>query len=109
MQATQSLRFSRKDSKKFFKTLNLRVNRYFKENNIQKTGDWRLYLKSIVMFSLLLTPYVLVLMLDISLWYKLPMCIVMGVGMAGVGMNVMHDGNHGSFSKYPWVSQKAPL
>ena len=29
----------------------------------------------------------------------------MGIGMAGVGMNVMHDGNHGSFSKYPWVNK----
>src|SRR5210317_1277993 len=105
MQATQSLRFSRKDSKKFFRTLNLRVNQYFKENKIQKTGNWKLYLKSLVMFSLLIAPYVLVLLLDISLWYKLPMCIVMGIGMAGVGMNVMHDGNHGSFSKYPWVNK----
>ena len=55
MQATQSLRFSRKDSKKFFRTLNLRVNQYFKENKIQKTGNWKLYLKSLVMFSLLMS------------------------------------------------------
>ena len=25
--------------------------------------------------------------------------------MAGVGMNVMHDGNHGSFSKYKWINK----
>ena len=105
MQATQRLRFSRKDSKEFFKTLNKRVNHYFKENKIEKTGNWKLYLKTFVMFSLLIAPYVLVLTLSISLWIKLLLCIVMGVGMAGVGMNVMHDGNHGSFSKYPWVNK----
>lgn len=105
MQATQSLRFSRKDSKKFFKTLNQRVNLYFKENKIRKTGNWKLYFKTVVMFSLLIAPYVLVFTLDISLWYKLPMCMLMGIGMAGVGMNVMHDGNHGSFSKHPWVNK----
>ena len=33
------------------------------------------------------------------------MCMLMGIGMAGVGMNVMHDGNHGSFSKYSWVNK----
>ena len=38
MQATQRLRFSRKDSKEFFKTLNKRVNHYFKENKIEKQG-----------------------------------------------------------------------
>ncbi len=29
----------------------------------------------------------------------------MGIGMAGVGMNVMHDGNHGSFSKNKWINK----
>ncbi len=29
----------------------------------------------------------------------------MGVGMAGVGMNVMHDGNHGSYSNKKWVNK----
>ncbi|MGA1776753.1 MAG: fatty acid desaturase family protein [Flavobacteriaceae bacterium] len=105
MQATQSLRFSRKDSKNFFKTLNQRVNQYFKENKISKTGNWKLYAKSAVMFSLLLAPYALIFILDISLWYKLPLCMLMGIGMAGVGMNVMHDGNHGSFSKHPWINK----
>ena len=33
------------------------------------------------------------------------MCIIMGIGMAGVGMNVMHDGNHGSFSKHSLVNK----
>jgi fatty acid desaturase len=28
----------------------------------------------------------------------------MGVGMAGVGMNVMHDGNHGVFDQ-GWVNK----
>jgi fatty acid desaturase len=31
-------------------------------------------------------------------WAHLLLTIVMGIGMAGVGMNVMHDGNHGSYS-----------
>ena len=105
MQSTQSLRFSRKDPKEFFKTLNQRVNQYFKENEIPKTGNLKLYLKAGFMFALLIAPYIMVLTLDISLWIKLILCVVMGVGMAGVGMNVMHDGNHGSFSKYPWINK----
>lgn len=105
MQAKQSLRFSRKDTQDFFKTLNQRVNLYFKENQIPKTGNWKLYVKTVVMFSLLIAPYVMVLTLSINLWVKLLLCIVMGIGMAGVGMNVMHDGNHGSFSKYPWINK----
>ncbi len=97
-------RFSRKESKEFFNTLNKRVNQYFRENNIAKTGNWKLYLKTVVMFMLLVTPFVLILLLDISDWYKLPLAALIGVGLAGVGMNVMHDGNHGSFSKYPGLT-----
>jgi linoleoyl-CoA desaturase len=29
----------------------------------------------------------------------------MGIGMAGVGMNVMHDGNHGSYSNKNWINK----
>ena len=36
-----AIKFSRTDSKEFFKTLNKRVNNYFKENNISKNGNWK--------------------------------------------------------------------
>ncbi|MEX0995520.1 MAG: acyl-CoA desaturase [Flavobacteriaceae bacterium] len=102
---TSSIRFSRKDPVHFFKTLNTRVNDYFKERNLKKTGNWKLHLKTIVMFALFLTPYFLILTLNIPGWAQLLLTIVMGVGMAGVGMNVMHDGNHGSYSSKKWVNK----
>lgn len=46
--------FSKTNNMKFFRTLNKRVNDYFKENNIKKTGNWKLHLKTICMFSLFL-------------------------------------------------------
>jgi len=98
------VKFSRVDSAKFFKTLNKRINDYFKENKIKKTGKWKLYLKTIVMFSIFLTPYFLILTIEMSQWMQLLLTVVIGVGMAGVGMNVMHDGNHGSFSSKKWVN-----
>ena len=99
------IRFSRKDSANFFRTLNKRVNNYFKENNIKKTGNWQLHLKAAIMFSMFLTPYFLILTLNISQWWMLLLTIVMGMGMAGVGMNIMHDGNHGSYSSKKWVNK----
>lgn len=99
-----SVKFSRVDSTKFFRTLNKRINDYFKENKLKKTGNWKLYLKTIVMFSIFLTPYFLILTIEMSQWLQLLLTVVIGVGMAGVGMNVMHDGNHGSFSSKKWVN-----
>ena len=99
------IRFNTKDSRDFMRTLNKRVNNYFKENNIKKTGNWKIHLKAIVMFSLLLAPYFLILTLDIHELWKLGFTIIMGIGMAGVGMNVMHDGNHGTYSSKSWVNK----
>ncbi len=67
----QTLSFSRTDSAKFFRTLNKRVNNYFKDNNIKRTGNWKLWIKTIVMFSIFLTPYFLILTLSIPGWAQL--------------------------------------
>ena len=99
------LRFSRKDPKKFFQTLNKRVNEHFKKIKQPKTGNWRLYLKTCIMFGLLIVPYIAVVFSDLNPWIKLILAVVMGIGVAGIGMNVMHDGNHGSFSKSEWINK----
>jgi len=101
----KQITFSRVDSAKFFRTLNKRVNSYFKDNNISRTGNWKLHLKTVVMFSIYLTPYFLLLTLDLPGWSQLLLTLVMGVGMAGVGMNVMHDANHGSYSSKKWINK----
>ena len=97
--------FAKQDNLKFFRTLNSRVNNYFKENNIQKTGNWKLHLKAIILFAVFLTPYFLILTLNMPFWAQLLLNILMGVGMAGIGMNVMHDGNHGSYSSKSWINK----
>ena len=94
----KQVQFSRIDKTKFFRTLNKRVNTYFKENNIKRTGNWKLYTKAIIMFAMFLVPFNLILTVNMPQWVQLLLTIVIGVGMAGVGMNVMHDANHESFS-----------
>lgn len=100
-----TIRFATVDKTKFFRTLNKKVNGYFKDNKIKKTGNWKLYLKTFIMFSLFLGPLILIYTLNLPIWAQ-PLCmIIVGVGMAGVGMNVMHDANHGSFSSKNWVNK----
>jgi len=101
----KTIQFSRIDKAKFFRTLNKRVNQYFKENNIKRTGNWILYLKAVVMFAVFLAPFVVILTVDMPQWLQLLLTVVIGVGMAGVGMNVMHDSNHDSFSSKRWVNK----
>ena len=101
----KTINFSRVDKAKFFKTLNKRVNTYFKENNIKRTGNWKLYTKATLMFSLFLIPFILILSVSMPQWTLLILTVLSGIGMAGVGMNVMHDSNHDSFSSKKWVNK----
>ncbi|HSQ47353.1 MAG TPA: acyl-CoA desaturase [Lutibacter sp.] len=100
-----TISFSRTDKAIFFKTLNKRVNAYFKENGLKRTGNWKLYTKAIIMFSIFLVPLVLILTISMPQWVLLLLTVVIGIGMAGVGMNVMHDSNHESFSSKKWVNK----
>src|SRR5680860_710723 len=92
-----TINFSRTDNANFFRTLNKRVNAYFKENGIKRTGNWNLYTKAIIMFGLFLAPLIVILTVSMPQWALLLLTVVIGIGMAGVGMNVMHDSNHESF------------
>ncbi len=99
------IRFNRSNTPAFFRTLNKRVNSYFKEHNLKKTGDFRLHLKTLVMVSLFVAPYFIILLSNLPGWAMLLLCVVMGIGMAGIGMNVMHDGNHDSYSDKKWINK----
>ena len=65
--STQAPIFAKIDKTQFFRTLNKRVNDYFKENNLKKTGNWQLHLKTIVMFIIFLTPYFFLISIDYQL------------------------------------------
>lgn len=83
----------------FQKELRLRVNAYFEENDLSITGNLRLYVKAITLISVFSALYVLLVFFT-PVWYiALPAAGLLGITLAGIGFNIMHDGSHGSFSK----------
>jgi len=104
MKAT-SVRFSRKDPQQFFQTIRKRVNDYFEENQIEKTGNGTMYFKTLFMYTLYFSPLVLILTLNLPVIAALGMYFLIGLGKAGIGLSVMHDANHGSYSKHQWVNK----
>ncbi len=101
----KNLKFVGKDRGQFTTTLRKNVNDYFKEKGISTKGNFKMVFKSIVMISLYLAPFILMLTLPISGWLIFPLSILMGIGMAGIGMSVMHDAVHGSFSQKGWLNK----
>lgn len=101
----QTVKFSN-DSKDFYKTLRKRVNAYFKENNITKYANWNMKLKTAFMIALYVLPYLLVVTNVItSSWGIFSMFVLMSFGFSGIGLSVMHDANHGSYSKNQTVNK----
>jgi linoleoyl-CoA desaturase len=101
---TTKLKFAN-TQRDFAATLNKRVNDYFKTNNVAKHGNREMVIKTIVMFLLYLTPYFLIVFNIVTAGLPLILLvIIMGLGLAGIGLSVMHDANHGAYSKKAWVN-----
>jgi linoleoyl-CoA desaturase len=91
--------------REFISTLNKRVNEHFRSNNISRQGNMEMYLKTVCMFIAYFVPYVLILTGVISgIVPLLASVIVMGLGLAGIGLSVMHDANHGAYSGKAWIN-----
>jgi linoleoyl-CoA desaturase len=104
MSKYQNLKFSNQQQD-FFVTLNQRVNNYFKTNKIERTANAEMVIKTIAMFSIYLIPYFILISGTVTnIWAMLGLCFVMGLGVAGIGLSVMHDANHGAYSTKPWVN-----
>lgn len=89
----------------FFVLLNQRVNQYFKSNNISRNANAEMIAKTIFMFMLYFIPYGIIISGAITnIWILLALCLAMGMGLAGIGLSVMHDANHGAYSKKAWVN-----
>jgi len=91
----------------FATALRKNVQDYFKSNNISTKGDARMFFKTFVMLTLYVTPFILLLTVQMSSLFAVLLLIVMGIGMAGVGMSVMHDAIHGSYSPHKWINNLA--
>ncbi|HYG17400.1 MAG TPA: acyl-CoA desaturase [Ohtaekwangia sp.] len=89
----------------FSSTVNKRVNDYFKSNNINRHANAEMVIKTVFMFSLYFVPYALIIGGVVTGgWSLLAMVVIMGFGLAGIGLSVMHDANHGAYSRKNWVN-----
>ncbi len=96
----QPLKFSRSLDRAFVKQLQKRVRQHFKEKDISTHANYSMILKTILMMSMFLIPLIFMITgLVQSVIGVFVLYLISGLGMAGIGMGVMHDAIHGSYSK----------
>lgn len=89
----------------FYRSLRKDINAYFKENHIDKTGNWHLYIKSSLFLVLSFIFYGILMFVPTSWVISLVLVILLGISLTLVGFNVMHDACHGSYSKSKTVNE----
>ena len=98
-------KFNPQDRPEFAKVLNSRVNSYFKDNNISRFGNLEMQLKTVFIVALYFIPLGLLLTSTVTNIYAVFVCwIAMGFGMSFIGLSIMHDANHGSYSNNKTVN-----
>ncbi len=76
-----------------------KVNEYFQNTKILKTGNAALYWKSVILLSLFALSYGLLVIIQIPAPYSFIQAVLLGMDFAAIGFCVMHDANHGSYSE----------
>ena len=100
--------FSKKNTA-FYNDLKCSVEKYFSSNDIQKTGDWRLFAKAAILIPSAITIYIFLLGFDYSGWLGVSLSALFGFILASIGFNIMHDACHGSYSSKKWVNNTLGL
>ncbi|MBP7643240.1 MAG: acyl-CoA desaturase [Saprospiraceae bacterium] len=91
--------------KAFASAVRKNVHDYFTDNGLSTKGNLRLAIQTVVMLLLYIIPFVFILTIPMNGWVGMLMAIIMGTGVAGIGMCVMHDAAHDSYSHKKWVNQ----
>jgi len=91
----------------FHTELKNRISNYFEEVGKSTTGNRALFMKAVILMVCFIAVYVHLVFFTPNVFFQVIESIILGGVVAAIGFNVMHDGAHGSFSKYKWVNQLA--
>jgi linoleoyl-CoA desaturase len=95
------------NTKSLHAELKRRVNEYLEQHEIKGTGNFKLFSKAIILISLFVITYIHLVFFTPPIIFAILESIFFGGLIAAIGFNVMHDGSHGSFSKYAWLNKLA--
>lgn len=99
-QLTQVI-FDRITPESFQKNVKKNVDQYFEKNQIAKTANTEMVLKTIFIIAGWAITYLLIISNLVAPWIMLILAMVHGFFTALIGLNIGHDAIHGSFFKSP--------
>ena len=89
----------------FYQSLKQAVDGYFIDKNLKKTGNYQLYIKTLVLVPAALALYVSLLHFHFAPIVGIVLSALLGFILASIGFNIMHDACHGAYSSKKWVNE----
>ena len=96
--------FPNRDLTGFVEEVKKRVAAYFDERGKSRHATPGMVAKTILLLGLTFLPYGLIMSGGFTPLAMLGLCVVMGVGLAGIGFAISHDALHGAYSNNPRVN-----
>ena len=91
----------------FHAELKSRITNYFEEVGKSTYGNYSLFSKAVILMVSFLFVYIHLVFFTPNTFFSILECVVLGGIVSAIGFNVMHDGAHGSFSKYKFINRFA--
>ena len=89
----------------FQKELRRRVEAFIREQGLKERDCPRMYLKSAVILATFAITYALLVFAARTWWQALLLALLLGLAVAEIGFNIMHDASHKAYSDRPWVNK----
>ena len=93
----------------FHRELRRRVEAGFKQGGIRQRDSVQMYLKTAVILATFTLAYVALVFFATRWWQALPLAVLLGTAMAGIGFNIMHDGGHQAYSERRGINRLMAL
>jgi linoleoyl-CoA desaturase len=89
----------------FQKELRRRVETFIREHGVKERDCLAMYLKTAVILAAFAITYGLLVFAARTWWQALPLALLLGLAIAEIGFNIMHDASHKAYSDRPWVNK----
>lgn len=88
----------------FFLPLKKKVDNYFADNRLHHTGNKKLYFKGLLQVLSAISLYTVLVFFTPIPTVGVVLCMLLGLNLAIIGFNIMHEGGHNSFSRHSWIN-----
>ncbi len=89
----------------FFRALKTKVDFYFSSRQLSSSGNATLLGKSLFLIASAIALYTVLVFFTPTSIISIGLCALLGINLAALGFNVMHEGGHQSFSRYAWLNK----